>query len=203
MTLASDAFIEKNLELLIEAVDDLAVEQQKLAKHTHAVSKQQQQVQQWLARRVRVVVGFVFLRLGLMISTQRAENVSRKERGEKELPETEAAAVAALGPRPLNGGRRCSIIVVAAHSPLAHRTVASRGVAADAAAGRLLRPARAARRPGLRQALLGRRTSSQRRPALVAPRCDAFVVVAAAVCCGAFSLSAMITKIQYIFSEKT
>jgi hypothetical protein len=32
MTLASDAFIEKNLELLIDSFDELAVAQGKLAK---------------------------------------------------------------------------------------------------------------------------------------------------------------------------
>jgi hypothetical protein len=71
MTLTSDPFIEKNLELLIDAVDELAGEQSKLAKSVehfrfavvseslfrvrfaHQISRQQQQQQQWLARRVK------------------------------------------------------------------------------------------------------------------------------------------------------
>jgi translation initiation factor 3 subunit H len=78
LSLSASSFVEKNLELLIESVDDLAVEQNKFAKYAQQTARQQQQITVWLTRR-------------------RAENAARQARGERTLPETKEAAVTELG----------------------------------------------------------------------------------------------------------
>eukprot|EP01108_Squamamoeba_japonica_P005488 TRINITY_DN4341_c0_g1_i2.p1 TRINITY_DN4341_c0_g1~~TRINITY_DN4341_c0_g1_i2.p1 ORF type:complete len:226 (+),score=149.95 TRINITY_DN4341_c0_g1_i2:335-1012(+) len=81
LSLQTESFVEKNLELLIESVDELGAEQAKLAKHAQHVARQKQMVAQWLARR-------------------RAENGARRARNEAPLPETAAAAADDLGLKP-------------------------------------------------------------------------------------------------------
>eukprot|EP00019_Armaparvus_languidus_P001784 CAMPEP_0168589734 /NCGR_PEP_ID=MMETSP0420-20121227/6173_1 /TAXON_ID=498008 /ORGANISM="Pessonella sp." /LENGTH=320 /DNA_ID=CAMNT_0008625307 /DNA_START=1 /DNA_END=963 /DNA_ORIENTATION=+ len=93
LNLNSDAFVEKNLELLIESVDELSVEQSKLARYTHQVSRQQQQQQQWLVRR-------------------KNENASRKARGLAPLPESEEAAAAAVGGKTLTEPSRLESLLL-------------------------------------------------------------------------------------------
>ena len=68
LDLSSNPFLEKNLESLVEEVDNLAQEQHKLQYAERQAYKQFQQQQKWLAAR-------------------RAENEARKERGEALLPE--------------------------------------------------------------------------------------------------------------------
>lgn len=77
LSLGASSFLEKNLELLIESIDDLTVEQGKFAKYAQQTARQQQQIAGWLTRR-------------------RAENLARQARGDRLLPETKEDAIAEL-----------------------------------------------------------------------------------------------------------
>lgn len=66
-------FLSRNVEQLIECVDELAVEQQSISHHHRAVARQAAQMAQWLARR-------------------RQENTARRAAGEEPLPEEDATA---------------------------------------------------------------------------------------------------------------
>lgn len=68
LSLSTNPFLEKNLEFLIECMDDLAMEQQKFQYHTRNVARQQAQQLTWQQKR-------------------RAENAARRAAGEEPLPE--------------------------------------------------------------------------------------------------------------------
>lgn len=68
LVLSTNPFMEENIEFLIECMDDLTVEQQKLQYYYRNVSRQQAQQQAWLQKR-------------------RADNLARKAAGEDPLPE--------------------------------------------------------------------------------------------------------------------
>ncbi|KAL3724475.1 hypothetical protein ACJRO7_029619 [Eucalyptus globulus] len=68
LKLSSSPFVERNMEFLIECMDDLSVEQQKFQYYYRNVSRQQAQQQAWLQKR-------------------RSENMARKAAGEEPLPE--------------------------------------------------------------------------------------------------------------------
>ncbi|XP_031477765.1 eukaryotic translation initiation factor 3 subunit H-like [Nymphaea colorata] len=68
LSLSTNPFMERNLEFLIECMDDLSMEQQKFQFYYRNVSRQQSQQQAWLQKR-------------------RAENMARKAAGEEPLPE--------------------------------------------------------------------------------------------------------------------
>eukprot|EP00898_Chlorokybus_atmophyticus_P002071 jgi/Chlat1/2865/Chrsp195S03021 len=68
LTLSTNPFLEKNFEFLIECMDDLSMEQQKMAYFQRSVGRQQSQQQAWLQKR-------------------KAENIQRKATGEEPLPE--------------------------------------------------------------------------------------------------------------------
>lgn len=68
LQLSSAPFVERNIEFLIECMDDLTVEQQKFQYYYRNLSRQQTQQQTWLQKR-------------------RAENMARKAAGEEPLPE--------------------------------------------------------------------------------------------------------------------
>ncbi|KAK9671360.1 hypothetical protein RND81_12G024800 [Saponaria officinalis] len=68
LQLSSTPYMERNLEFLIECMDDLSAEQQKFQFHYRNISRQQAQQQAWLQRR-------------------RADNAARKAAGEEPLPE--------------------------------------------------------------------------------------------------------------------
>lgn len=70
LTLSTNPFMEKNLEFLIECMDDLSMEQQKFQYYARNVSRQQAQQAAWLQKR-------------------RAENAARRAAGEEALPEEE------------------------------------------------------------------------------------------------------------------
>jgi translation initiation factor 3 subunit H len=68
LVLSTNPFMEKNLEFLIECMDDLSMEQQKFQYYYRNLSRQQVQQQSWLQKR-------------------RAENAARRLSGEELLPE--------------------------------------------------------------------------------------------------------------------
>jgi translation initiation factor 3 subunit H len=70
LDLSTNPFLERNLEFLIECLDDLGVEQNKFQYHQRSVQRQQAQQAAWLQKR-------------------RAENATRKQNGEEILPETD------------------------------------------------------------------------------------------------------------------
>jgi len=70
LNLSTNPFLEKNLEFLIECLDDLGVEQNKFQYHQRNVQKQQSQQLAWIQKR-------------------KAENLLRKQNGEELLPETD------------------------------------------------------------------------------------------------------------------
>ncbi|EPS72035.1 hypothetical protein M569_02724 [Genlisea aurea] len=65
---SSSQFSERNVEFLIDCMDDLSMEQQKFQYYYRNLSRQQAQQQAWLQKR-------------------RAENIARKNAGEEALPE--------------------------------------------------------------------------------------------------------------------
>jgi len=67
LDLSTNSYLEKNLEFLIECLDDLSAEQNKFQYHQRNVQKQQYQQSQWVAKR-------------------RAENAARAKNGEEILP---------------------------------------------------------------------------------------------------------------------
>ncbi|CAM6108845.1 unnamed protein product [Calypogeia fissa] len=71
LLLSTNPFYEKNLEFLIECMDDLGMEQQKFQYYYRNLSRQQGQQQAWLQKR-------------------RAENMARRVSGEEPLPEEDA-----------------------------------------------------------------------------------------------------------------
>ncbi|KAG6419859.1 hypothetical protein SASPL_116371 [Salvia splendens] len=68
LQLSTSPVLERNVEFLIECMDDLSMEQQKFQFYYRNLSRQEAQKQAWLQKR-------------------RAENVSRKNAGEEPLPE--------------------------------------------------------------------------------------------------------------------
>lgn len=68
LDLSTNNFLEKNLEYLVDEVDNLEAEQHKMQYHQRQLHKQQQAQQKWLAQR-------------------RMENKAREFRGEPPLPE--------------------------------------------------------------------------------------------------------------------
>lgn len=70
LVLSTNPFMEKNLEFLIECMDDLSMEQQKFQYYYRNLSRQQAQQQAWLQKR-------------------RTENAARRASGEEPLPEEE------------------------------------------------------------------------------------------------------------------
>jgi len=68
LELSTNPFLEKNLEFLIECLDDLSQEQNKFTYHQRTVQRQLQQQAQWLQKR-------------------KSENAIRKSKGEEPLPE--------------------------------------------------------------------------------------------------------------------
>ncbi|KAH9680094.1 eukaryotic translation initiation factor 3 subunit H [Citrus sinensis] len=68
LQLSSSPFLERNMEFLIECMDDLSVEQQKFQFYYRSLTRQQAQQQSWLQKR-------------------RDENKARKAAGEEPLPE--------------------------------------------------------------------------------------------------------------------
>eukprot|EP00271_Cylindrocystis_brebissonii_P011825 TRINITY_DN29792_c0_g1_i1.p1 TRINITY_DN29792_c0_g1~~TRINITY_DN29792_c0_g1_i1.p1 ORF type:complete len:357 (-),score=93.92 TRINITY_DN29792_c0_g1_i1:404-1474(-) len=70
LSLSTNPFMERNLEFLIECMDDLGMEQQKLQFYSRNVARQQAQQLVWHQKR-------------------RAENIARKAAGEEPLPEEE------------------------------------------------------------------------------------------------------------------
>eukprot|EP00897_Mesotaenium_endlicherianum_P010482 jgi/Mesen1/9462/ME000627S08836 len=70
LVLSTNPFLEKNLEFLIECMDDLGMENQKFHHYYRQVSRQQAQQAAWLQKR-------------------RAENAARRSAGEEPLPEEE------------------------------------------------------------------------------------------------------------------
>ncbi|GAQ84794.1 eukaryotic translation initiation factor eIF-3 subunit H [Klebsormidium nitens] len=72
LSLSSAPFLEKNLEFLIQCMDDLGQEQQKQQYYYRAVTRQEAQKGAWLLKR-------------------RAENAARKAAGEEPLPEEDSA----------------------------------------------------------------------------------------------------------------
>jgi len=68
LQLSTNPFMERNMEFLIECMDDLSMEQQKFQFYYRNLSRQQAQQQTWLQKR-------------------RAENMARKAAGEEPLPE--------------------------------------------------------------------------------------------------------------------
>ncbi|GLJ52188.1 hypothetical protein SUGI_1110170 [Cryptomeria japonica] len=68
LALSTNPFIEKNLEFLIECMDDLSGEQQRFQYYYRNLQRQQTQQQTWLQKR-------------------RADNLARKAAGEEPLPE--------------------------------------------------------------------------------------------------------------------
>ncbi|CAA2957492.1 eukaryotic translation initiation factor 3 subunit H [Olea europaea subsp. europaea] len=68
LQLSTNPFLERNMEFLIECMDDLSMEQQKFQFYYRNLSRQQAQQQAWLQKR-------------------RTENMSRKAAGEEPLPE--------------------------------------------------------------------------------------------------------------------
>ncbi|KAL3694955.1 hypothetical protein R1sor_008606 [Riccia sorocarpa] len=71
LVLSTSPFMEKNLEFLIECMDDLGMEQQKFQYYYRNLSRQQGQQQAWLQKR-------------------RAENMARRAAGEEPLPEEDS-----------------------------------------------------------------------------------------------------------------
>jgi len=72
LNLSTNPFMEKNLEFLIECLDDLGVEQNKFQYHQRSVQRQQAQQSAWLQKR-------------------KSENAIRKQNGEELLPETDSS----------------------------------------------------------------------------------------------------------------
>jgi len=70
LNLSMNPFMEKNLEFLIECLDDLGVEQNKFQYHQRSIQRQQAQQVAWLQKR-------------------KAENSLRKQNGDELLPETD------------------------------------------------------------------------------------------------------------------
>lgn len=68
LRLSTSSLMERNMEFLIECMDDLSMEQQKFQFYYRSLSRQQAQQQAWLQKR-------------------RAENMTRKAAGEDPLPE--------------------------------------------------------------------------------------------------------------------
>ncbi|KAB5527570.1 hypothetical protein DKX38_021417 [Salix brachista] len=68
LQLSTSPYLERNVEFLIECMDDLSIEQQKFQYYYRNLSRQQAQQQAWLQKR-------------------RSENMSRKAAGEEPLPE--------------------------------------------------------------------------------------------------------------------
>ncbi|KAG6787297.1 hypothetical protein POTOM_008936 [Populus tomentosa] len=68
LQLSTSPYLERNVEFLIECMDDLSGEQQKFQYHYRNLSRQQAQQQAWLQKR-------------------RSENMTRKAAGEEPLPE--------------------------------------------------------------------------------------------------------------------
>ena len=52
LDLSTNPFLEKNMEFLVEYIDELVGEQNKLQNHYRAVQRQQQQQTAWYAKRV-------------------------------------------------------------------------------------------------------------------------------------------------------
>jgi len=74
LDLSTNPFLEKNLEFLVECLDDLSSEQTKLQYYQRNLQRQLVQQNQWLQKR-------------------RAENAARKAAGEPLLPEEEDGSV--------------------------------------------------------------------------------------------------------------
>jgi len=70
LDLSTNPFMERNLEFLIECLDDLGVEQNKFQYHQRAVQRQQAQQSAWLQKR-------------------RQDNAALKLKGDEPLPETD------------------------------------------------------------------------------------------------------------------
>ncbi|KAF3673493.1 Eukaryotic translation initiation factor 3 subunit H [Capsicum annuum] len=68
LQLSTNPYLERNVEFLIECMDDLSMEQQKFQFYYRNLSRQQAQQQAWLQKR-------------------RSENMNRKAAGEEPLPE--------------------------------------------------------------------------------------------------------------------
>ncbi|KAL8514996.1 hypothetical protein ACS0TY_013907 [Phlomoides rotata] len=68
LQLSTSPFLERNVEFLIECMDDLSMEQQKFLFYYRNLSRQQAQQQAWYQKR-------------------KAENAARKNVGEEPLPE--------------------------------------------------------------------------------------------------------------------
>lgn len=75
LNLSTNPFLEKNLEFLIDCMEDLQGESQKVAMFHRMLTRQQQQQAQWLQKR-------------------RAENLVRKAQGQEPLAEDDASAPA-------------------------------------------------------------------------------------------------------------
>jgi translation initiation factor 3 subunit H len=52
LDLSSNSYLEKNMEFLIDCLDELGTEQNKFQFYNRAVMRQQQQQAQWLQKRV-------------------------------------------------------------------------------------------------------------------------------------------------------
>eukprot|EP00899_Mesostigma_viride_P029548 jgi/Mesvir1/9779/Mv12413-RA.1 len=68
LSLSTNPFLEKNIEFVLECMDDLSLEQQKFAYYQRNLARQAQQQQQFLQKR-------------------RAENAQKRAHGEEVLPE--------------------------------------------------------------------------------------------------------------------
>ncbi len=55
LELTNDPFLEKNLEFMLECVEDIGQEQYKFQQHQRLVQRQQQQLQSYLNKRVRLL----------------------------------------------------------------------------------------------------------------------------------------------------
>mmetsp|Transcript_10004 Transcript_10004/g.32433 ORF Transcript_10004/g.32433 Transcript_10004/m.32433 type:complete len:329 (+) Transcript_10004:34-1020(+) len=83
MSLSTNPFMEKNLEFLIECMDDLAVEQQKMVFYQRNLQRYGQQQAQWQQKR-------------------RVENATRKANGDEPLPEEDPSLKAPTEPSKLD-----------------------------------------------------------------------------------------------------
>jgi translation initiation factor 3 subunit H len=72
LDLSTNPFLEKNLEFLIECLDDLSQEQNKFQYYQRNLQKQQYQQNQWVQKR-------------------KLENIARKKAGEEILPEEDSS----------------------------------------------------------------------------------------------------------------
>lgn len=81
LDLSSNSYLEKNMEFLIDCLDELGTEQNKFQFYNRAVMRQQQQQAQWLQKR-------------------KAENQQRKLQGQEPLPDVDITTVFKPVPEP-------------------------------------------------------------------------------------------------------